>query len=286
MFNFNTILACAGILLAAVACGQTETKSASPEKTEEKTVRKLDKIGVQLYTVRGEMERDFEGTLRKIANLGYDEVEFAGLFDNDPKDVKSLLDELGLDPVASHVNWKKFKENPDAMIAETVALGSRYMILPYLPEEERQTLDQWRDWIARLNEAGAKAHEQGVVVAYHNHEFEFEEIDGVKPFDLIMAEIDRRYVKLEMDLFWVTLAGEDPAVYFGQYEGGFPLSHVKDMTPEKQMVDVGSGAIDFASIFATAEDAGMKHFIVEHDNPEDPMQSIENSITYLRSLEY
>jgi len=284
----------AGLLVVgAISCGN---KNVLPSETPEIHVapiqseagtRKLQKIGVQLYTLRAEMEADFEGTLRKVAALGFDEVEFAGLFGRNPADVKALLDEIGLDAVASHVNWKQFEESPDALIAETVALGADYMIVAWLPQDRRQSLAQWNDWIDQFNEVGKKAHEQGVSFAYHNHEFEFEEINGVLPFDLLLEKIDRRYVKLEMDLFWITLAGKKPAEYFEKFEHGYPLVHVKDMQlAEKKMVDVGAGEIDFSGIFAQADKSGMRHFIVEHDNPDDPFKSIENSINYLRDLTY
>lgn len=280
------------IVISVSACGQSdptsERRSVSKEPlTEQTEVRKLERIGVQLYTLRTQMEADFEGTLRRVAEIGYDEVEFAGFFGNDPADVRELLDELNLTPVASHVNWEGFKNDPAALIEETAALGAPYMILAWLPPEERESLAQWEVWIERLNAAGAMAHERGITMAFHNHDFEFIEVDGVKPYDLIMQKIDRRYVKLELDLYWISLVGEDPANYFAQYKDGFPLSHVKDMAAStSQMADVGAGDIDFAKIFKQAETVGMKHFIVEHDDAPDPFASIEASLTYLRALEY
>ena len=266
-------------IAAAVAAESARSQSSGKQK--------LTNIGVQLYTVRDAMEKDFEGTLRRIADMGYKEVEFAGLFGRDPVAVKALLVELGLTAPASHVNWEKFKTNPDALIEETLALGAKYMILAWMPEEERQTLDQWRDWVSRFNSVGKRARAKGVRFAYHNHEFEFQPVDGIEPYDLILEGIDRRYVELELDLYWLALAGKKPETYFARYPGGFPFAHVKDMSgADGSMVDVGDGVIDFATIFAMAEQSGMQHFIVEHDNPEDAFRTLQKSIAHLRGLEF
>ena len=292
MTYWKTFIVVSLFMLCGFGCGQQDGAKVEPsvQRGTESVVgnRTLQKIGVQLYTLRAEMAVDFEGTLRKVAELGFDEVEFAGLYDRDPADVKALLDGLGLKTAASHVNWEKFRDDPDALIEETVALGAKYMIVAWLPEEERQTLDQWRGWIERFNEAGKRAREKGLIFAYHNHDFEFIEIDGVKPYDLILEGIDRRYVKLELDLFWIGLAGEDPRNYFGRYENGFPLVHVKDLrSSDKKMVDVGDGDIDFATIFAVAANkTGLQHYIVEHDNSDNPFRSIEKSLAYMRELQY
>ncbi|MEL6566930.1 MAG: sugar phosphate isomerase/epimerase [Pseudomonadota bacterium] len=277
-----------GLALAAgvIIAGCTSSEPPAPVDQSE-DVRQLDKIGVQLYTLRSAMEQDFEGTLHRVADLGYDQVEFAGFFGRDPADVRALLDELGLEPVASHVNWQALRENPQQQIDETVALGAKFIILAWMPEEERQTLDQWRDWVALMNEVGEMASEKGIQFAYHNHAFEFEPIDGVEPYDLILDGIDRNHVKLELDLYWLALAGRAPARYFEAYPGGFVLSHVKDMSADDQsMTAVGDGSIDFPSIFAQSDQSGMAYFIVEHDNPEDPFASVERSITHLRQLTY
>lgn len=298
-FNWFGAMALMVVVLAVPACnknGASNTDSQFNNANTPVTVqqaepvskkRKITKIGVQLYTLRHELAQDFEGTLRKVAKLGFDEVEFAGLYNRDPREVRALLQSLNLEGVASHVNWARFKEDPDALIEETVALGADYMILAWMPEEERQTIAQWQDWIARFNDAGKKAKARGINFAFHNHEFEFIEIDGVKPYDLILEGINRDDVKLELDLYWITLAGDDPKTYLAQFENGFPLAHVKDMTfSDKKMADVGSGDIDFPAIFAAAQTAGLRHYIVEHDNTADPFQSIENSLTYLRALDY
>lgn len=249
--------------------------------------RNLKRIGVQLYTVRNEMEKDFDGTLKRIAALGFDELEFADLFGRDPKTVRKTVEKLGMKIVGSHINSDKLKENPESLIAETKALGAKYMILAWIPPEQRKTIDDWKNWIALMNKVGKMSQEKGIQFLYHNHNFEFEKIEGVVPFDLMLEAIDRRFVKFEIDLYWLKLAGREPEDLFAKYPNGFPLSHVKDMSrTENSMVDVGDGKIDFAAIFKRSEASGMKHYFVEHDDTKTPFETLERSIKYLRSLEF
>jgi sugar phosphate isomerase/epimerase len=249
--------------------------------------RHLDAIGIQLFTLRALMQEDFAGTLRDVASIGYEEVEFAGLFGNDPAQTKQLLAELNLTAVGSHVDWNRIRDDPDGAIEETLALGSHYLVFPFLPEGERQTLAQWRDWVVVLNRVGQACKERGLELAYHNHDFEFTAVEGVVPYDLLLEQVDRSVVKLELDLYWLAKGGREPAALFAEYPGGFPLGHVKDMRRSDQaIVDVGQGDLDFASVFAQSEVSGMAHFIVEHDNTADPMRTAQNSFTYLQQLTF
>jgi sugar phosphate isomerase/epimerase len=249
--------------------------------------RNIKRIGVQLYTVRAEMERDFEGTLKRIAALGYDELEFAGLFNRDPKEVRALVKKLGMKIIGSHINSEKLKTDPEGAIAETTSLGAKYMVLAWFPPEQRKTLDDWKNWVTLINRVGKMAHEKGIQFLYHNHNFEFEPIEGIVPYDLLLDTIDRRYVKFEIDLYWLKLAGRDPETLFAEYPKGFPLSHVKDMSKtENVMVDVGDGRINFADVFKQSAASGMKHYFVEHDDTKAPFETLERSIKYLRSLRF
>ena len=249
--------------------------------------RNLKRIGVQLYTVRNEMEKDFDGTLKRISSLGYDELEFAGLFGRDPKTVRKTVEKLGMKIVGSHINSDKLKENPESLIDETKALGAKYMVLAWIPQEQRKTLDDWKNWIKLMNKVGEMSQKKGIQFIYHNHDFEFEKIENIVPFDLILEKIDRRFVKFEVDLYWLKLAGREPKDLFAKYPKGFPLSHVKDMSKNgTAMADVGDGRINFAEIFAQSETSGMKYFFVEHDDTKTPFESLERSIKYLRSLKF
>jgi sugar phosphate isomerase/epimerase len=278
------LLALAG--LGSLSCGDGARSTAEPA-TPATGQRHLSAIGVQLYTVRAAMESDFEGTLRSLAAMGYREVEFAGLFGRDPAQVRSLLGELSLSVVGSHVDWTRFRDDPDGAIDETLALGAQYLVFPWMPDSERRTLEQWRAWAARLNAVAAASSERGLPVAYHNHDFEFTPIDGTLPYDILLAELDPTRISFELDLYWLAKAGGEPNALFQRSPGRFPLGHVKDLRRSDQaIVDVGQGDLDFAAVFAQAAQSGMQHFIVEHDQPANPMRTVQTSIEHLRQLAY
>lgn len=280
--------------LLLVACGDGESSSGTPPMDEDLAggasvagERSLGPVGVQLYTVRSALAQDFEGTLRSIASMGFAEVEFAGLFGQDPAQVAQLLAELNLTAVGSHVDWSRFRNDPDGVIEETVALGAEYLVFPWLPEPERRTLDQWREWVATLNRVGEASQAQGLALAYHNHDFEFMAIDGTRPIDILLDELDRSVVSFELDLYWLAKAGGEPSELFQRYPGGFPLVHAKDLRrSDEAMVDVGQGDLDFGAVFAQAEQSGMAHVIVEHDEPAEPMQSVQQSLSFLQALRF
>jgi sugar phosphate isomerase/epimerase len=252
----------------------------------------LDRIGVQLYTVRKLMERDVRGTLERVAEIGFKEVEFAGYFGQTPEQVKALLTRLGLDAPAGHMPYESLNDATSwgRVLDQANRIGHRYIIIAWTPQEARRTLDDWRRVADKFNWAGRAAKEAGLSFAYHNHEFEFKSLGGGPiPFDLLLAETDPELVEIEMDLYWITLGGFDPLSYFDKHPGRFPMVHVKDMKKGGErplMVDVGKGEIDFAAIFARRETGGIRHFFVEHDEPADPLTSIRESYQYLRRLEF
>jgi sugar phosphate isomerase/epimerase len=248
--------------------------------------RSLDRIGVQLYTVRSLMEKDFAGTLKAVAEIGFEEVEFAGYFDHQPEEVKTILDRLGLAAPASHVSIDFLRRDLAGTIEQARAVGHDYLICPWLAPEERVSIESYKTVAGYFNEVGKACRDAGLRFGYHNHDFEFETIDGRLPFDVLLDETDPELVDYELDLFWITRGGEDPFRYFERYPGRFTLCHVKDMAENEQMVEVGSGRIDFKTIFARAEQAGLEHFFVEHDEPQDPLASIKASHDYLEALRF
>ena len=246
----------------------------------------LERIGVQLYTVRSLMESDFEGTLRQVAAIGYDEVEFAGYFGRGPAEVKALLAEVGLRAPACHVSLDTLRGDLAATLDAARTVGHDYVVCPWLAPEERGSAAGYRALAGLFNEVGAACREAGLRFAYHNHEFEFENVDGQVPMDLLIEGTDSSLVHFEIDLFWITKGGRDPLAYFARYPGRFPLCHVKDMADGGTMVDVGAGRIDFSAIFARSEEAGLRHYFVEHDQPADPIASIAASHAYLEGLTF
>lgn len=250
---------------------------------------KLSKIGVQLYTVRGEMAKDFDGSLKKIADLGFKEVEFAGYYNRTPQQIKILLGQLGLDAPAAHVPLASLKNELDKTIETAKAIGHRYLICPYLMDNERKTLDQYKQHAALFNKAGEACKKAGIQFGYHNHDFEFFPIDGKLPFDLLLAETDKNLVKIELDLYWIVKANHDPLAYLGKHPDRFALFHVKEMdkTAKRGITEVGRGVIDFKTIFARAPKGAIKHYFVEQDTtPGSPFDSLKVSIDYLKNLEF
>jgi sugar phosphate isomerase/epimerase len=255
---------------------------------------RLDKIGIQLYTVRDVLKQDFEGTLSRIGAIGYREVEFAGYFDHTPEQVKAALASAGLTAPATHVGPDNLDKGWDAVVHTAKAVGHEYVIVAWIPEERRKTIDDWKRIAEQLNQAGTACRAAGLQFAYHNHDFEFVPIDGRVPYDILLENTDASLVKLELDLFWITFAGGDPLAQFARSPGRFPLVHVKDMTPkptpdappERVMVDVGKGSIDWKRIFAQSRAGGIQHYFVEHDQPSEPLASARASYDFLHQLEF
>lgn len=241
-------------------------------------------VGLQLYTVRTEMERDYEGTLARVASIGYREVEFAGYFGRTPEQVRSVLRANRLTAPAVHYEYGDLGEGWQQKLDAAAAIGHAYIVQAWIPAELRRTLDDWRRVAEAYNRAASQARAAGLGFAYHNHSYGFDAVDGRIPYELLLESTDPALVKLEMDLYWITLAGQDPLAYFARWPGRIPLVHIKDRSRDGRMVDVGAGTIDWRRLLARRGQAGIRHFFVEHDEPADAFQSITNSYRYLSRL--
>jgi sugar phosphate isomerase/epimerase len=248
--------------------------------------RRLERIGLQLYTVRSEMQQDVERTLGTVARLGYQEVQFAGYFGRTPRQIRAALDASGLAAPGAHVPINALRGNWEETLEAASVMGHRYLLVAWIPGEERRTLDDYRRIAGLFEHAAERARDDGILFAYHNHDFEFTRLDGQVPYDVLLEEASADLVKMELDLFWIRRAGGDPLSYFRAYPGRFHSVHVKDMDGQGRMTDVGKGTTDFAGIFSRAEQAGIRHYFVEHDSPEHPYASIRDSYVYLRRLEF
>jgi sugar phosphate isomerase/epimerase len=245
--------------------------------------RSLREIGLQLYTVRDLLRADFEGTLRAVARLGYQEVEFAGVLGPNLKQTRTLLRQFGLGAPSLHIDYNSLRKNAGASFETATALAAKFVVCPSLDQSERQTADDWKRACENLNSIGELAMHWGLTFAYHNHDFEFlRPPDGVRPFDLLLAHTNDRFVKFELDVYWAKKGGVDPVAYLRAYKSRFRLVHLKDMAIDGSITEVGTGTIDFGEIIAASIAGGVRHFFVEHDNPSDPIQSIKTSIAYLR----
>jgi sugar phosphate isomerase/epimerase len=261
---------------------------------------KIEKVGLQLYTVRDLMKADFDGTIAKVAQIGYKEVEFAGYFGRTGQQVRAAVDKNGLSAISTHVQYDELDEKFPSVIETSKTIGMKYIVCPWIPEELRKSPDVWKQAAAKFNHCGEESKKAGIQFAYHNHWFEFLPVNGKLPYDELLKECDANLVKMEMDLCWITAAGGDPLKYFNMYPGRFPLVHVKDLKKlptitaggsqnfgdTVDLTSVGNGVIDWKRIFAQSDKAGIKHYIVEHDKPENPFESITKSYDYLEKLRF
>ena len=247
--------------------------------------RKINRIGLQLYSLRNQMASDFDGTLQKVADLGYKEMQFAGYHGRSPEQVKKILDQLGLASPAAHVSLGLIKEDLDNQIDIAQKIGQKYLVVPSIPADER-TLSHYEGHAETLNKAGEKCKDAGLTIAYHNHSFEFETQNNETGYDYLLSLTDTSLVSFELDLYWAINANVDPISIFKKNPGRFPMVHVKDRNTEGQMVDVGRGVIDFSEIFSHSETAGIQHYFVEHDYPDDGINSIAYSYETVSNINF
>jgi len=248
---------------------------------------KIDKIGVQLYTVRNLMKEDFDGTLAKVAGIGYREVEFAGYFERSPKDVKASLDRAGLVSPSAHFDYGYLGDKWPGILEGAHVIGQQYIVCPWIDEKIRKQPGSWQRAAETFNRAGEAAKKAGIQFAYHNHWFEFVPVDGKLPYDILLKETDPNLVKMEMDLFWTIKGGGDPLAYFDRYPGRFPLVHMKGRDKSGNMSPLAAdNSIDWKALLAQSEKAGIQHYFVEHDKPKAPLDSIRASFQYLEQLRF
>lgn len=247
-------------------------------------------IGLQLYSLRNEIKEDLAGSLKKISEIGYKNLEAAGysdgkFYDMDPAAFKSLVESYDMKLTSSHVTFKNDKIS-DVLSAHKEA-GVKYMVWPWLNDEQRKNLDAYKKLAENFNAIGEMCNQNGMKFGYHNHAFEFKAIDGVIPYDLLLESTDPDLVFMQIDLYWAVYAGKDPIAYFEKYPGRFKLWHVKDMAAgeQKEMTEVGTGIIDYNKIFEYASVSGMKEFFVEQDVIKgDGFESVKKSFGYLNNM--
>lgn len=241
-------------------------------------------VALQLYTVRDELGRDFEGTLRRVAEMGYAGVEGGRYPDVPARELKGLLDGLGLRSPAMMVGLDALENDLDGAIDDALTLGAPYLILSWLAPE-RYSAPNLPALAARLNEIGQKCRERGLTFGYHNHDGEFAIQDGAYALDRLLDATDPSAVVLELDVYWAAYGGADPAAYLRKRAGRVPLVHLKDMDANRGWAEVGDGTLDLPAIFAAAEAGGVQWYIVEHDKPAmPPLDSARRSLDNLRAL--
>jgi sugar phosphate isomerase/epimerase len=257
------------------------------------------------------MEKDFKGTLQQVKAMGYDGVEFAGLFNNSPAQVKAWCEEIGLNPISAHVPLADMLADIDKVIADYKAVGCKYIVVPYVTEERRPGGELFMQMVEEIRAIGEKCKAAGLVLLYHNHDFEFKKLEsGEFGLDYLYANVPADLLQTELDQCWVKYSGQDPVAYLQKYSGRSPVVHLKDFYQEGEQEGdpyaliglnegeekkntafefrpLGHGVQDVPSIIAASEAADSKWLIVEQDQPsmgKTPMECVAMSMEYLKSI--
>jgi len=251
---------------------------------------KLRRIGVQLYSVRGSMEKEgVEATLARVARIGYREVEFAGYFGRTATQIRDALKANGLTSPSVHVPLQQLAApNFPKFVEDAATIGHKWINLAWLAPADRGSVEKYESHANALLAAQKVASAAGLTVGYHNHEFEFDKLGDTDGYEILLERTRGSGVQFEMDLYWMSVAAKDPIAYWTRFPGQFPMVHVKDSAgpPTNEMRSVGGGTINWVSLFEKRKLAGIRHFYVEHDNPPDPWASITQSMAYLKPLRF
>ena len=268
-------------------------------------------IAIQVYSVRDVAEKDLKGVLTELKAMGYDGVEFAGLYGHTPEEVRDMCKEIGLVPVSAHVAYEEIMQDIEGAMAAYKTIGCEYIAIPYLAEGQRGGDPVWPEIKENIKKIGAAANAAGLTLLYHNHDFEFLKYDGKYMLEDLYDSVDESLLKTELDVCWVKVGGEDPADYVRKYTGRAPVVHLKDYTGSREAATyeligmegdqreakkdvepfclrpVGYGCQDFPGIIEAAKDAGAKWLIVEQDRPDEgrpTMECAKLSREYLKSI--
>lgn len=268
------------------------------------------KLGLQLYSVREDLEKDFLGTLKKVKEMGYDGGELAGIYGYSGKEVKEMFDSVGLVPISAHVPYQDLMSDIEGLIKVHKEIGCKYIVIPYLPEEFRYGTEKYPEVVEGIKKIGEVCKAYGITLLYHNHEFEFVKTENGKyVLDALYDEISADLLQTEIDTCWVNVGGENPAEYVRKYTGRAPVVHLKDFNGEKsetmykligieskdeqgakfEFRPLGHGVQDIQAIVDAAKDAEASWIIAEQDKPSMGKSSLEcaqMSIDYMKTIEY
>lgn len=244
-----------------------------------------DQISLQLYTVREHTASDMQATLRRLAEIGYTAVEFAGYGGLSPRDVRAILDDLGLRASGAHVPLDSWETDPEAVISDMHALGSAHAVVPIIPPERRD-----EEAVARLAESfnrwGELCRSEGITFSYHNHAFEFAPLGDTTMWDALLGQTDPGLVHLELDLYWVRYGGADPEAVLRDLGDRISLVHLKDMAADEQRSDlpVGEGTMPWQELLRAADAAGVDWYVAEQDNPREAFEDVQSSLRYMQEM--
>ncbi|WP_404445179.1 sugar phosphate isomerase/epimerase [Sutcliffiella horikoshii] len=245
------------------------------------------KIAAQLYTVRDLLEKDFIGVLKELKEMDFAGVEMAGLYGHDPKEIAAALKELGLSVAGMHVGVDRLRNELHAVLDEAELFGTKHLVMPYVVEEDR-TEEYYVSLKSELNELAAVLKKDGYTISYHNHDFEFETgVDGQVALEYLLEPSEDNLIHAELDVYWVTKAGNDVVEFLAPLSGRVPTLHMKDMAAgeEGSFAEVGTGVIDFEPVLRWGEENGVEWYIIEQDVcPGNPLDSLRVSIGNLKGI--
>lgn len=243
---------------------------------------------LQLYTVRDQLKEDFRKVVHKVAEIGYDGVQFAGYGGLSAQEMRQLLSDTGLQPVGTHTGLNVLENQLDQDIDYNFEIGNKWIICPALPEARRQDIAGWRDVAVTLNKIGERCRNRGALFGYHNHAFEFPQITDGQPgergIDILLGQTDADLVFWEPDVYWVHKGGEDPVTMIRQYAGRVPITHLKDETKDERhtFAEVGEGTLDWPNILQASDESSVEWHCVEQDRCDrDPLESVAISLRNL-----
>ncbi len=245
------------------------------------------KPGLQVYSVRNQLSEDYEGCMKVVADVGYKHIEGYGLGTDgkflgkiSPSHYAQVISDLGMEFKATHCSYTT-SDQAQQMVDAAAETGIEYMIIPYTPDQVRATADGWKNVAEDYNKIGEMCKTAGMKFGYHNHAFEFEELDGIIPQELLIESTESDLVHFEIDLFWATKGGYDPAKLLEKFPGRIQIFHVKDATPELEGTTVGEGIIDFGSLFEAGRKDSVEYYFVEDEREEDPFSNIQADYDYI-----
>ncbi len=267
-------------------------------------------VALQLYSVRDAMAADFEGTLKTVAEMGYQGVEFAGLHGKSADEARGLCEKYGLTPISAHVPYPDMVKDPEGVIATYAAVGCKFIAIPWYQWNFSDETESYEAFIANVRMLGDVCKKHGITLLYHNHDFEFEKMDGVYRLDKMYSDVSADLLQTELDVCWVNVGGENPAKYIRQYDGRTPVVHLKDFAGQKsdkmyaligvddgdqkdadpqafEFRPVGYGVQNFPAILEAATESGAQWVVVEQDQPsmgKTPMECVAMSREYLKTL--
>lgn len=265
-------------------------------------------VALQMFSLRKEASKNLYATLKEVKALGYDGVEFAGLYNHTAEEVRDMCADIGLTPISAHVPYVDMVADPEGVLSQYATIGCKFVVVPYLSSEHRPDREVFPEVIKNIAMLGGVAKKLGMTLLYHNHDFEFMKLNGKYALDILYEEVPADLLQTELDMCWVNVGGENPVEYLLKYSGRAPVVHLKDFEGEKsedmyeligiekkaptrpknfEFRAVGYGKQDFPAILKAAEKAGATWVVVEQDNPSlgwTPIECAAKSREYLKSI--